>query len=379
MNVSCLVEANSSFLSPFRWTNDVQEDSFGLGNGYFCASVTLLYILLGTPWNSVVILVILFKRLWLSSPSVILLLNLVVSNFLVCVTVFPFIVVTGFSEEFLFGETDAVRCGFCWLGVLNITFPIVSLYALSLLAVDRLIYVKKPLAYSSIVTLKRALLANVIVWVLGIGVSIPPFLGLGTIGYSYVTSSCVPLVVGDSPLGPNFYYALLVAVVSSVAITTLLVAYVWIVLVTKKHLLRKAEYYVAACTACTVEEARRQMDKENLKKQFRMVQLFGAIFTANMITWIPMLCLAIAGAIVGLGHIPTAVYSVTYMAFLSEIVIHPILEVILIRDIRSNLVRCFPVNVRKRLCTEETRGAKSDVSHALENGLTNKSSLSVLN
>ena len=370
MNLSCLIEATSNSLSPLRWTNNVKEDSFGLGNGYLCASVTLLYFLLGTPWNSVVILVILFKRLWLSSPSVILLLNLVVSNFLVCVTVFPFIVITGFSEEFVFGETDAVRCGFCWLGVLNITFPLVSLYTLSLLAVDRLIYVKKPLAYSSIVTLKRALLANVIVWVLGIGVSIPPFLGFGTIQFTYVTSSCVPQVVGDSPLGPNFYYALLVAVVSSVAITTLVVAYVWIVLVTKKHLLRKAEYYVAACTACTVEEARRQIDKESLKKQFRMVQLFGAIFTANMITWIPMLCLAIAGAIVGLGRIPTAVYSVTYMAFLSEIVIHPILEVILIRDIRKSLVLCCPGKVRKQICTEETRRGKTEVSRSMENERT---------
>ena len=364
MNLSCFVEASSNSLTSFRWTND-QEESFGLGNGYFCASVTLLYFLLGTSWNSVIILVILFKRLWLSCPSVILLLNLVVSNFLVCVTVFPFIVITGFSEEFVFGETDTVRCGFCWLGVLNVTFPVVSIYTLSLLAVDRLIYVKKPLVYSSIVTLKRALLANVIVWVVGIGVSIPPFLGFGTIQFTYVTSSCVPQVVGDSPLGPNFYYALLVAVVSSVAITTLVVAYVWIVLVTKKHLLRKAEYYVAACT---VEEARRQIDKESLKKQFRMVQLFGGIFTANMITWIPMLCLAIAGAIVGLGRIPTAVFSVTYMAFLSEIVIHPILEVILIRDIRNSLVRCVPGKVRKRFGTERTKGVKPEVRHAVENG-----------
>jgi len=255
MNLSCSVEASSNSLNPSRWTNDVQEDSFGLANGYFCASVTLLYFLLGTPWNFIVIVIAFLKRLWLSSPSVIFLLNLVISNFLVCVTVLPFIMITGYSEEFIFGQTDAVRCGFCWLGVLNITFPLVSLYTLSLLAVDRLVYLKKPLAYSTIVTCKRALLASVIVWVLGIGVSIPPFLGFGTILFTYVTSSCVPQIVGESPLAPNFYYAMLVAVISVVAILTLVVSYVWIVLVTRKHLLRRAEYYVAACTVSTVEES----------------------------------------------------------------------------------------------------------------------------
>ena len=126
----------------------------------------------------------------------------------------------------------------------------------------------------------------------------------------HVNSSRHPQVVRDNPLGPNFYYALLVAVVSSVAITTLVVAYVWMVRVTKKHLLRKADYYVAACTASTVEEDRRQLDKESLKKQFTMVQLFGAIFTANMITWISMLCRAIAGAILRLGHIPWHIVSI---------------------------------------------------------------------
>jgi len=88
-----LIRIRSNSLNPSRWKNNVQEDFFALGNGYLCASVTLQYFLLGTPWNFIVILVILYKRMWLASSSVMFLLNLVISNFLVCVIVFSFIII----------------------------------------------------------------------------------------------------------------------------------------------------------------------------------------------------------------------------------------------------------------------------------------------
>ncbi len=371
MNLSCLTDASATTLTPTRWTTTVQDDSSGTGVGYFCATVALVYLLIGTPWNGLVISVIISKRLWLASASLILLLNLMASNFLVCVTIFPFIIITGFSEEFIFGSNDASRCGVCWLGTLNITLPVVSLLTLSLLSVDRLIYVKKPFLYSKFVTSKRVLIAIVLVWLLSIIISVPPFFGFGTIQFSYVASSCVPYLVGDSPLAPNYYYAMLIVLTSSVSIVTLVVSYVWIVFLTRRHLLRKEEYYVASCSSCTAEEAKKLTDKETSRKQFRMVQLFGAIFTANLVTWIPMLGLAISAAVVGLGQIPAVVYSVTYLAFLAEIVIHPIIEAMLIRDIREIVLRLATHLCRRR------NSKKATESMTLENGVHNKSSLYV--
>ena len=333
MNLSCLLDVSTNSLTPFRWTTAIEEDSSGLPNGYFCAAIVFLYLLLGTPWNSFVILIILLKRLYKESPSIILLLNLVVSNFLVCVTVFPFIIATGFSGEFIFGSIDAIRCGVCWLGALNVTLPLLPFMTLAL---------KKPFVYNTIVTPKRVLIANVLVWIVSIGISIPPFFGFGTIQFTYVVSSCAPFVVGNSPLVPNFYYAMLIAVVAFIPMVTLIVMYVWIVCLTRKHLLRKAEYYIAACTSCTLEQATRQADKENMRKQFRMVQLVGAIFTANLVTWVPMFVLAVTGAITGVGQIPTVVFSIAYLAFLSEIVNHPVLEAMLIREIRDVMIKFWP-------------------------------------
>ena len=384
MNLSCILDVSSDSLTPFRWTTAVEEDSSGLPNGYFCAAIVLLYLLLGTPWNGFVILIIILKRLYKASPSIILLLNLVVSNFLVSVTVFPFIIVTGFSGEFIFGSTDAVRCGVCWLGALNVTLPLVSLTTLALLSVDRLLYLKKPFVYNTIVTPKRMLFANVLVWIVFIGISIPPFFGFGTIQFTYVVSSCVPFVVGNSPLAPNFYYAMLIAAVAFIPMVTLIVMYVWIVCLTRKHLLRKAEYYIAACTSCTLEQARRQADKENMRKQFRMVQLFGAIFTANLVTWVPMFGLVVTGAITGVGKIPTVVFSIAYLAFLSEIVIHPLLEAMLIREIRDVMIKFWPARLKRIRVHYEKENMQLHVtttstvdSQTYENGLHNENSATV--
>ena len=69
------------------------------------------------------------------------------------------------------------------------------------------------------------------------------------------------------------------------------------------------------------------------RDQFRLVQIFGAIFTANIITWVPMVVMSIVIAIQGVGY--TLFYTIAYLPFLAETVIHPILEARLIKEIWS--------------------------------------------
>ena len=60
-----------------------------------------------------------------------------------------------YSLEFVLGSSD--RCIFCSTGSVNVTLSIVSSYTLALMVVGRLLYLKKPLHYSSIVTPARVL------------------------------------------------------------------------------------------------------------------------------------------------------------------------------------------------------------------------------
>ena len=142
LNSSCLAWANITILTPSIWSSYYEGDDTSIAVGYLCATVTLLYFLIGVPWNWFVIAAILLKRLYENSPSVVLLVNQAASNLLICLVVLPFTFITGFSEEFVFGSTDAARCAVCQLGILAVTLTAVSLITMSLLALDRLTYLK---------------------------------------------------------------------------------------------------------------------------------------------------------------------------------------------------------------------------------------------
>ena len=65
--------------------------------------VVTIYILLGILLNLAVIGIILKKRLF-KQPAVLLLLNLTVTNFLICVLVLPFNAISALAGKFNFGN-----------------------------------------------------------------------------------------------------------------------------------------------------------------------------------------------------------------------------------------------------------------------------------
>ena len=71
----------------------------------------LIFLVVGIPSNILVIAAILKNKL-LSHPTHLLLLNLAVSDILVCVLVMPFNIVTALAGRFIIGSSDYVRCQF---------------------------------------------------------------------------------------------------------------------------------------------------------------------------------------------------------------------------------------------------------------------------
>ena len=195
-NYFCLDNPSKENITRLVWTLDNPRGSNGVENGYWCATAALFILLCGTPLNVFVIATILWKRLY-KNTSVIPMLNLAISNLLVCILILPFIIVGGYSSEFVFGFSDYVRCIFCSMGSANVTLPMVSSYTLALMSVGRLLYLKKPLRYSSIVTPARVSALFVIVWVISVGIALPPYFGFGDISFSYTNSACLPLEYGQ--------------------------------------------------------------------------------------------------------------------------------------------------------------------------------------
>ena len=186
-NFSCLRNVSQDSITEISWIVDHPDDpDFDTrGNGYATAVIVSLIFLTGLPWNLFVICTIVRKKLY-SNPTIMLLLNLAIANLLLCLLVLPFNIITGFSGEYLFGNSDTVWCHVCQAGVLVIVLPMVSVHTITLMSVDRFIYLKRPLKYSVLITPNRMLAAIVIIWVICTAISLPPLFGFGAIVYSHM-------------------------------------------------------------------------------------------------------------------------------------------------------------------------------------------------
>ena len=348
---SCFVNVSDSSLSDFAWlvSDPVDPDFDTAGNGHATAAIVLLLFLLALPWNTFVIASIIKKNLH-TQPTIMLLLNLTITNLLLALLVMPFVIVSGIRGEYTFGKTDKVRCFVCQSGILNIILPWVSVHTLALMSLDRFLYLKKPLAYTSIVTPKRTIAVIVAVWALCIVLAVPTLFGFGEIRFSFAVATCVPFLVGNTPIAPNYYYIAMITIEALIPIVTLFVLYFWIVCIVRSSLTRRLKRSMSlASKSQNNEQSRKASTTEYRRSQVRLVWLFGSIFTGNIVTWLPMVGLAVSAAVLGAGKIPTPAYSIAYLSFMSETVIHPILEACLIKDIAQMTTECLAVLVRR--CT----------------------------
>ena len=328
-NFSCLINVSDDSLSEIYWiVGDPDDFELTTGNGYAVAVIVSLFLLLGLPWNLFVVCAIIKKRLY-SQPVITLMLNLAITNLLLYILVMPFNIVTGIAGEYVFGETDLVRCRVCQTGVAVIMLPGVTVNTLCLMSIDRFIYLKKPLRYAEIVTPRRTLAAIISAWLLCIAISIPPLVGFGEIRFAYVAATCAPLFVGSTHIAPNYYYMLLLLAVGIVPIITLITLYFWIMCIVRNSLIWKLRR-----SALNGDTARDQSERQNTlnKKQLKM---FGVIFTANLVTWLPIIVVVLAAAILGSGGVPAVVYSIAYLLYLSETVIHAVLSALFIPQLKT--------------------------------------------
>ena len=165
-----------------------------------------------------------------------LLLNLTVTFSLL---VMPFNIFVGIKGEYVFGNSDQQRCAVCQTGIFVIILPWVSLHTLALISVDRFIYLKRPMKYSTIVTKWRMLVTIAVMWVFCTVLFLPPLFGFGEINFSYTVATCTLKFVGKTHIAPNDIYVSLLAIEGSIPITILFVMYVWIVYIIRSSLVRK--------------------------------------------------------------------------------------------------------------------------------------------
>ena len=333
------------------------------------ATVLIVFLLIGIPWNTIVIIVIAKKGLY-KEPTYILLLNLIFADLLVYVFVMPFNIASAVAMEFTIGSTDYARCQVCHTitcSILCLVF--VSLFSLALMSLDRLIYIKWPITYAKYISVKAALVAELIVWIFCIIISIFPALGIGEIKYANVLSSCSLIIGGETHVTSNINYIIILVLVGLFPFMTALIANVWLLVLVCKTVYSGYNKTKDTTKNQSKDPAERKNSNDRLKMDYHkhqiyLAQVFGAIFAANVITWIPTIFISLVSAAIGTERVPAPAFTFMFLAFVSQPAIHPILETCLLGRARNTIWKCLCICGKKKNWYSRNQTQSQKISHS---------------
>jgi len=293
-------------------------------NGIIAASFLLFFIVVGLPWNILVMVTIVKEKLY-DQPSIILLLNLTTADIIFLLFPSPSLVVVGYAGEFILGSSDFIRCQMCPIAFLTLVLLFNSLFTITLMSVDRFLYIYKPLQYDRIVSIPI-----VLSWIVSIGIGIFPWLlPSQETTFQAIFLSCV--------LNAPMYYGIIQMVIGFAAVSVIVVSNVLIVRIVLKNL---KLIYVKRCELGQLSNETWNEDriKTRRAKQLHLFRLFGALLLSSILTWLPYVGVIAYLLILNYDGASHTVVSLCIIAFQSQPVVHPIVQTVFIADVRRPLM-----------------------------------------
>ncbi len=345
------------------WDSSNDEDKIP---ALVIAAITLCFMLVGLPSNLVIIVAILWKHLY-RQPTYILLLNLSSADLFLCILLLPFVIISGFEGEFIFGVTDYVRCKFCQFGVIFQAFLLMSIHSLSFLSVDRFIYIKYSMKYHKIVTVRRVLTVLSILWVSSILIACFPLFGFGDLAYSAKVAICVVKFTGETKLAKNIHYPILLAIILSISVAVLVAGNIWVGCIVQKHLRKiyDTKRKFSGNEEAFMQQIRKKLSKDKHSKQLMFMKVFGSIIIANVITWMPLIIRVVYTAISG-QNTSTVLMILVYVSVISVVAVHPIIQASLIPELKLIFLECIRY-CRRKAGSKLTGNSSEIVVHSITN------------
>ena len=303
--------------------------------GYITAAFLLLFLVVGLPWNLMLIVTI-FKRKLYHRPTLLLLLNLAIIDTLWLVLLTPIKVLTASKGEFFLGDSDSVRCSVCSIGFVHIFFAFNYLFTITLMSMDRFLFIYKPFYYERRLHNNcRIMFAVIIMWILALLIALLPFLDFGSFYFNSAYLTCGP----DLSLN-SVFYVILLASIALLATAAMIVTNTWLCCIVHKNIraiyhVRKAQVSTAGATEGG-EDLYKSKKKLLHEKEWHMVKVFGALLASYVCTWLFLIILTLVD--VFRGERPTSTLSVlAHIVYQSQTIVHPIIETVIIKDIQVPL------------------------------------------
>ena len=338
-NFSCLDVDSLSHSSITEEAWSLSEQERGSAGLYTIAAFLVLCTVIGILLNGAVLVVLIYSKFW-RLPSTFLLFNLVLVDLLSCIFIMIFLAVPELmGGVYSFGASDYERCQSCQAGVVIVVWLIfTSMHIIALMSLDRLVYIKKPLQYEKWITVPRLAVALVILWIFCLILSIPPLFGFGIIGFSQNVGTCATLFEARTQVGAGYLYIGFLVAEVTIPLGVLVVCNIWLLCFVRKGIKDRFKNTYEDEGTSTISEVNKKAKKKYIAQQIRMVKVFGSIFVSNFVTWIPVMFVLIAIPLTG---VPPAAFSIVFLCFLVQSVIHPMIESMLSARVRKLAKKYF--------------------------------------
>ena len=358
------VNLSKTSVTPEYWdSHDISDDY--RNSSIFTAVTMLLFLLIGLPGNAVIIVTIVKKRLYRQITHI-LVLNLAIADFLLCLVTMPLTVVAGFAGGYIFGSSDHTRCGVCQIGVLLTFFSVFSVKMICLISLDRFIFVRFPLYYDRFVTKKKVVVIVLVLWLIAVLEAIPPLFGFGEIKYAFSQSSCYLNFFPKFRRG--LYYSFILIALSVLPVVVTIVTTIWVACIARKQVRKIYGTRTGSTNHEPTEDqaAVKRNKKKMMRKQLMLIRAFGSILVGNIIIWSPVVVFSVVFLTVDRFSIPLGIYTCTYISFVMHAVLHPIIEGCFIPEIKAAFVKLLGF-YRCRKLSRQIEPSKSTENVTLDN------------
>ncbi|XP_010775951.1 opsin 4b [Notothenia coriiceps] len=265
----------------------------------------------------------------LRTPSNIFIINLAITDLLMCVTQTPTFFINSMHKRWIFGKKGCEIYAFC--GAL---FGICSMITLMVIAVDRYVVITRPLASLGGMSRRKALCILAAAWVYSAGWSLPPFFGWSAYVPEGLMTSCSWDYMTFTP-SVRSYTMLLFIFVFFIPLFIIIFSYFCI--------FRAIRHTTRAITQMNCQGTRDSAKKFNkMKTEWKMAKIALIVILLYVISWAPYSCAALTAFAGHADMLTPYMHSVPAVIAKASAIHNPIIYAITHPKYRSALGRYIP-------------------------------------
>uniref|UniRef100_A0A1X7UIC9 G-protein coupled receptors family 1 profile domain-containing protein n=1 Tax=Amphimedon queenslandica TaxID=400682 RepID=A0A1X7UIC9_AMPQE len=291
------------------------------------AGVLSIEMILALIANGVVLVITIYQRKSWKQSSTIFFTSLILGNLVMTMLYLPFSIAALAAREWIIGSTDEEKQGTCGLAAFVMIYcGYVMLLTLSLISIDRFLFIVKPHLHKRFMSPRVALVLVIIVWIVTAVLNSSGFINGSGIEFQYIDNVGVCYAYPTSLIAAVFHLLLIVILLCIIVVTS-----VWTFCFTRKFINNQSMIVGESVYA---------------SKKKRLFGIFGSMLLVYGICYIPgtFFTSSIAKA-----NAPDKFNISALVLFLLALILSPIVQSYFRPEINSVIVNIICRKMRKKL------------------------------